>query len=292
MAAWCGWLLARRWAALGPCCSRRRVQGESLLKPKPVGDGAAVVATQGSLSVGRAAAPHRGLAKPVQIESQPPALQGEEKEAVHRWLLGADVERLMDDMSDIWLGARVVGLSDGGLYSVEYADDGTIEHEVEGSELRPRKRRWDVPVEVWVCLGSCMSGKEELASFEAIGRLPRAASVSESQMWWCASYHDRFGRCGPRCGFVVGAAGRASLNDVVRRCAQAAAEGWTTADRKPWKERYLEQERLDSSRRSPEQRRGSLGDSAYAFNGKKVDYSNPMQGWFFDPRLGKMVKEC
>jgi len=210
------------------------------------------------------------------------------------WCVGACVERLLDDVSDIWAGATVVGIDAGGLYSVAYADDGSVEHQVDGYELRPRKSRLEFPVEVWERIGSCMDGKLELTSFEVIVRRAREAAQEEAKVWWCSAYHDRFGICGPRCKFkrLAGRMGLVLLGETSRQCSKAAAQGLTSVDRKPWKERYSEQERFDIASKNPQKNiKGTPGDSAYALCGRKVNLKNPTEGMFYDPRLGKMVRE-
>jgi len=214
------------------------------------------------------------------------------------WQPGSPVERLLDEMSDIWMGAVVCSVRSGDLYDIEYVDDGSRECEVEGCELRPRRTRLDLPSEVWERVGSCLHDKRDLCTFEALARMPCEAARQESQLWWCTSYHERFGRCSPRCCFerIVGAHGRIGAAKEVATCRSRAAEGLTNADKVPWKTRYIEQERLsDPDLKLLESYANSAatpGDTAYTVSGKKVTYGNSLSGMYFDPRLGRMVREC
>lgn len=229
--------------------------------------------------------------------------------AAPTWRPGDLVERLLDDVSDIWAGAMVMGSSAGGLFSVRYEDNGSVEEEVEGQELRTRKMRLNLPVEAWVYIGGCLFEKTDLCAFETITPGAREAQRWRGQGWWCIAYHERFGRCGPRCSFERVTArerccsGQATAQ-IVRACGKEAELGLTAADRKPWKERYAEQERLSNpgmlDTGSP---KSAPGDAAYAemglpasggysSSGRKVVYGDALAGWFFDPRLGRMVREC
>jgi len=56
------------------------------------------------------------------------------------WAVGNRVERILDDVSDIWAGATVVAIHDPrqNVYDIRYVDDGSVERRVEGHELRRR----------------------------------------------------------------------------------------------------------------------------------------------------------
>eukprot|EP00440_Ansanella_granifera_P014998 gb/GFBE01016302.1/.p1 GENE.gb/GFBE01016302.1/~~gb/GFBE01016302.1/.p1 ORF type:complete len:324 (+),score=63.67 gb/GFBE01016302.1/:1-972(+) len=229
---------------------------------------------------------------------------------IQRWSLGDPVERLLDDVSDIWAGATVVAVHAGDgdgpeLYDVAYADNGSVEHEVEGQELRARKVRLDLPSEIWESVGACFFEKQDIASFEALSRNPAAAVREKASLWWSVAYHERFGRCGPRCAFerALVAEGSQAAVKAVADCVVASALGLTQMERMPWKARYQELEKLTKDNLwgecppSP----SSPGDAAYSVSGKKVSHGNSdgrlrygdnaLSGVFFDPRLGHMVRE-
>mmetsp|Transcript_13088 Transcript_13088/g.24088 ORF Transcript_13088/g.24088 Transcript_13088/m.24088 type:complete len:299 (-) Transcript_13088:134-1030(-) len=211
-----------------------------------------------------------------------------------QWKLGAAVERLLDDISNIWLGAEVIAVHDGDSYDICFVDDGSKEYDVEGCELRARKVRLEMPIEVWESVGSCLHDKQDLCTFQALARTPATASDRQACAWWCTSYHHRFGRCGPRCGFerIAGAEGAVMASRAVAACADAAAQGVSPADKVPWKARYVAQERLSDPRLLPEYTATlEPGDVFYGVSGKKVSYNSPLKGMFFDPRLGRMVRE-
>jgi len=222
-----------------------------------------------------------------------------------QWTGGSTVERLLDDVSNIWVGAIVVCGYEGELYDVEYEADGSTEYGVEGCELRARSFRLDLPSEVWACVGCYFSEKHDLCSFEAVARAPFLASQQEAQGWWCTAYHQRFGRCGPRCAFkrVIGAAGAMDAMRAVASCAFTAALGQTPAERLPWKARFVQQERCssnwyDDTRLST----AAPGDGAFRLSGHRISYSHldgrlqygetALSGMYFDPRLGHMIREC
>jgi len=249
----------------------------------------------------RSSSGSRGLevATTLQIQNAPAIVEtiqadGTEPYAPH-WRPGELVERLLDDISDIWAGASVVAVTPTG-YSVQYDDDGKLEHDVDGEELRPRQACLDLPVDVWISIGTCMDTAEDLCSFEAITQASCQALRRHSQTWWCCAYHYRFGRCGPRCAFekVVSVEARRLMSVAINQCFLTAAEGLTTMDRKPWKERFVEQEKLF---RSQQRVAPSLGPSdaaaygAYTLSGKRIGLRSPQVGLFYDGRLGRMVRE-
>lgn len=223
-------------------------------------------------------------------DARPPVVQ---------WTPGDWVERLLDDISDIWTGAVVIAAHGGDIYDVEYADDNSVERGVEGSELRARKTRLDLPAEVWECVGGCLLGKADLCTFETVARAACAATKREGQRWWCVTYHDRFGRCGPRCLFrrSDGKTNMKVSRETVAECFDTASLGQTVVDRTPWKERYKEQERLHAASLEYDRVESGPGDAAYSVSGKRVGdarsrYADDTTvGWYFDPRLGRMVKE-
>jgi len=212
-----------------------------------------------------------------------------------QWRPGELVERLLDDISDIWAGASVVASTPTG-YLVRYDDDGSLEHDVDGQELRPRQACLDLPVDVWISIGTCMDTAEDLCSFEVITLASCQAMRRHSQTWWCCAYHHRFGRCGPRCTFekVVSMEARRAMSVAIQKCLLTAAEGLTTMDRKPWKDRFVEQEKLF---RSQQRVAPSLGPSdaaaygAYTVSGQRIGQKTPHAGFFYDGRLGRMVRD-
>ncbi|CAE8710353.1 unnamed protein product [Polarella glacialis] len=233
-----------------------------------------------------------------------------------RWAPGDLVERLLDDVSDIWSGAIIVKASNRcllqssiELYDITYADNGSLERDVEVEELRPRKVACDMPSEVWTFVGGCLGEKQDLVAFEALSRNPGTAAREKAHLWWCSVYHRRFGRCGPRCSFsfVSGAEGCAAAAQAVAICVATAILGQTPLDRLSWKARYQDQEVLtkpdwnfgaDSNGGTPT---AAPGDAAYSCSGKKATWmtmdgrlrygSDAITGSFFDPRLGCMVRE-
>jgi len=236
-------------------------------------------------------------------------LPQQQEEQPLRWAPGSLVERLLDDISDIWVGAVVVAAREGGLYDVEYPDDGSRERDGDGHELRPRNFRMDLPAEVWAYVGLCLYEKADLCAFEALARMPLAASRREAAVLWCTAYHERFSRCGPRCAFVRGSGpeGAAAAVRAIRGCVAAAELGLTPVDRLPWKARYADQERFAApgwlhGPGSEAAAAAAPGDAAYGVSGKRARYehldgrlrygSNALSGWYFDPRLGRMVREC
>jgi len=219
-----------------------------------------------------------------------------------RWARGSTVERLLDDMSNIWVGAIVLCANGGELYDVEYEADGSIEYGVEGCELRARSFRLDLPTEIWCRVGCYFYEKQDLCSLEVLARASCLASQQEAQGWWCTAYHQRFGRCGPRCAFkrVNGAAGAMAATKAVASCVVTAALGLTPIERQPWKSRFVQQERCSSS--WYDDTRGPTQDSgAYGLSGHRISYGhmdgrllygqNALGGMYFDPRLGRMIRE-
>jgi len=61
----------------------------------------------------------------------------------------------------------------------------------------------------------------------------------------------------------------------------------------PWKKRYIEQEKLSDPNRVDKDDSRAPGDAAYttySATGKKLNQNRSSEGWYFDPRLGRMVK--
>eukprot|EP00931_Biecheleriopsis_adriatica_P035303 TRINITY_DN20314_c0_g1_i2.p1 TRINITY_DN20314_c0_g1~~TRINITY_DN20314_c0_g1_i2.p1 ORF type:complete len:309 (-),score=49.07 TRINITY_DN20314_c0_g1_i2:12-938(-) len=126
-----------------------------------------------------------------------------------RWPVGAAVERLMDDVSDIWLGAVVEAVHTDDTYDVIYVDDGTLEKGVETAELRRRRQPFDPPLEVWAktCLFLCEP--RALGAVECVARGARLAATtdqSEVELWWCVAFHWHYLRCSALCRLNLAAA--------------------------------------------------------------------------------------
>jgi len=219
----------------------------------------------------------------------------------HLWAPGDLVERLLDDISDIWVGATVVAFrghdTEGNeLYDVAYCDNGSIEQDVEGQDLRPRNLQLDMLPEVWECVGGCFREKQDLAALESLARNAQVASRKNASSWWSTAYHHRFGRCSPRCCFdrVDGAEGSRMAETAIADCVAAAELGLTPPERLSWKVRYQDLQKLNEGDAlcldcpdSPT----APGDAAYSVSGKKVSFGSSLGNMFFDPRLGHMVRE-
>lgn len=226
------------------------------------------------------------------------------------WPPGSKVERLLDDVSDIWTRATVLASHDGDLYDLEYLDDGTVECAVEGDELRHIVGgASDFPDDLWEHAGCYLGSKEDLAAFERIARAPREAAVQCAQEWWCAAYHANFGRCTAACRFqaVLDESGWRLAAQEMARCSAVAAidtkekralrvAGWS------WKARFQERDRLQRLAKQVQANanaaKSGAGDARYftasglkvqgnldgllRFGGKRADH-------YFDPRLGFQV---
>lgn len=210
------------------------------------------------------------------------------------WAKGAPVERLLDDVSDIWIGAVIQATCGDGIYDVQYLDDNSVEQGVQADELRTRRLDDSIfPDELWERAGSCLRSKEDLCAFQCIARGPRAAAVRWAEQWWCAAYHEAFGRCGAKCLYhrqenrVAG-----SLS-----CAAPAASSSPKA-RGRWKERFIAKERLRITPAEPLVS-SPCNRNIYAASGLVVQ--SALDGrlrfgagggdQYFDPRLGTMVPD-
>eukprot|EP00747_Dinoflagellata_sp_TGD_P083288 gnl/TRDRNA2_/TRDRNA2_162045_c0_seq5.p1 gnl/TRDRNA2_/TRDRNA2_162045_c0~~gnl/TRDRNA2_/TRDRNA2_162045_c0_seq5.p1 ORF type:complete len:194 (+),score=22.24 gnl/TRDRNA2_/TRDRNA2_162045_c0_seq5:43-624(+) len=164
-----------------------------------------------------------------------------------RWQAGDPVERLLDDVSDIWVGAVVLAVRGPELYDIQFADDGSLERNVEGSELRVRSLRLELPEEVWARAGAYLCSPYELCTFECIGRGPRAVARRDAQAWWCAAFHNRFGRCSTDCEFVRLHDAAAAARAAVARCSAASLPDRSSLVPVPWKERYASRHRSEAA---------------------------------------------
>lgn len=125
--------------------------------------------------------------------------------ALSQWRPGMQVDRLLDDVSDIWAGAVVRACHPGDLYDIVYLEDDILERDVEGDELRRRYVECDLPEEVWIRLGHYFDEPLTLCALESVAQQPGIAASQAAPAWWSAAYHHRFGRCGDACGFAKGA---------------------------------------------------------------------------------------
>lgn len=151
------------------------------------------------------------------------------------WPLGAAVERLLDDVSDIWLGAVVVRAHRGCAYDIVYVDDGALEENVEAAELRCRRQPFDPPAEVWTKACSFLCSPQSLGAIECVAQVPRSAAIipDDAELWWCIAYHWRYYRCSEHCrldlatasagGAVAASAARRAAADCLPREARASA---------------------------------------------------------------------
>mmetsp|Transcript_67458 Transcript_67458/g.208701 ORF Transcript_67458/g.208701 Transcript_67458/m.208701 type:complete len:249 (+) Transcript_67458:87-833(+) len=218
-------------------------------------------------------------------------------EGPRRWAPGALVERLLDDISDIWAGATVLAAREGDLYDVQYADDQAVERGVEACELRARTVELNLPADVWVRAGGCLGDKFDLCALDSLARSPHAAAQRAAQAWWCVAFHQRFGRCNWQCEFAPMAtaayASAAAQQEATIKCLRF------TGSSALWKERYMARERHNTQ--GPAEETVAVKNCAYATSGKAVNYSN-MDGrlrygrnnladMYYDPRLGCMVAD-
>ncbi|CAE7315395.1 unnamed protein product, partial [Symbiodinium necroappetens] len=161
-----------------------------------------------------------------------------------RWHVGEQVDRLVDDFADMWIGAVVQAVRHGGLYDIVYVDTGAVETNVEAEELRRRCVPCPLGSELWELLCTFASDGPELCAYSRVERASRAAAEREGQVLWSILYHSNFGRCGSRCALE-----RPGEADLLRARPAAAACRAVCADpaqsplprqRLPWKDKYAE----------------------------------------------------
>lgn len=196
---------------------------------------------------------------------------------------GDVVERLLDDVSDIWSGAVVLAVHPGGLYDVKYVDDHTVERSIEAVELRTRSQELNLPAEVWQQTGCYLNYREELCAFECLSRAAHVASQRAADGWWCAAYHTKFGQCGGACQFEGNRRGT---------CVGPASEP------RSWKERFRAREHRGNLW---EVEQAAWENRAFSTTGQALQYSqvdgrlrygqNSSNDQYFDPRLGCMVSD-
>eukprot|EP00439_Symbiodinium_sp_Y106_P012224 s5623_g1.t2 len=161
-----------------------------------------------------------------------------------RWHVGDQVDRLVDDFADMWIGAVVQFVRPGGLYDIVYVDTGAVETNVEAEELRCRCVPCPLGSELWELLCTFASDGPELCAYSRVERVSRAAAERHGQVLWSILYHSNFGRCGSRCALE-----RPGEADLARARPAAAACRAVCADpaqsplprqRLPWKDKYAE----------------------------------------------------
>lgn len=167
------------------------------------------------------------------------------------WAAGCEVERILDDVSNIWIGAVVEAARENDSYCIRYTDNGSLEDGVESWELRARTPCIDIPAEAWACIGACLSESSTLCALEAVATLPFQVSRRETQSWWCTAYHLLFGKCGCTCTYErnsgLGGTERARL--AIADClALRSVEVSGLMMRRPWKERFAERSVEESTR--------------------------------------------
>lgn len=174
------------------------------------------------------------------------------------WRPGAAVERLLDDISNIWIGAIVRSVLSDEMYEIEYLD-GELESGVDGEELRPRRMRLDLPVEVWASVGSCVRGTKDLCAFEQISLASRVCALRGAELWWCIAYHERFRRCGSDCHFNKPQVVEGDYTAIIICIEQTRV---SVLCKLSWKERYAERQKQVAARCSF-QSTDSADDMAY-----------------------------
>lgn len=194
-----------------------------------------------------------------------------------------------------------------GCYDVEFADDGSVERGVAADELRPRRTRLELPEEVWVPIGRATEGKRDLCTFECLGRVPRSAGLREQGNWWARAFHDRFRRCGSQCDYdnALASGGQVAAANAVAKCIARALVSDAPMAQLPWKERYAERD-AEFARSAAVICTEDFGEEdanakkMYSVSGRHVNHvrdsrvnygKSPLMGWYFDPRLGVMVRE-
>eukprot|EP00439_Symbiodinium_sp_Y106_P008275 s5623_g1.t1 len=221
-----------------------------------------------------------------------------------RWHVGDQVDRLVDDFADMWIGAVVQFVRPGGLYDIVYVDTGAVETNVEAEELRCRCVPCPLGSELWELLCTFASDGPELCAYSRVERVSRAAAERHGQVLWSILYHSNFGRCGSRCALE-----RPGEADLARARPAAAACRAVCADpaqsplprqRLPWKDKYAE--RFVDLRREqllqkllvpgpPAAAAGAFGRRGQDLDGRLRFGKEALRGSVYDPMLGKMVSE-
>lgn len=221
-----------------------------------------------------------------------------------RWPVNAQVERLLDDVSDIWIGAIITVAYPGDVYDITYIDDGTLETDVDGCELRGRSL--SLPGDIWSRTCSFLSDPMVLCFVEESSTEARRTLVEYAEELWCVAYHCRFGRCGPLCPLPnkphnnpadVGLAAQVAVD-----CAAKVADPWRAERQKrPWKVKFAERHQ-DDKKRALELECPALaaqlvagdddGSPTGAFIDDRMRFGrNALRGMYFDQVLGQMVRE-
>jgi len=208
---------------------------------------------------------------------------------------GDMVERLLDDVSDIWSGAVILIAHPGDLYDVEYVDDHTVERNIEAVELRARTQELNMPAEVWEQTGCYLQDREDLCAFECLARAAQVAAKRSADGWWRAAYHSKFGRCGGACDFKgessEGSAPGKRMSPKLKCVVPASGP-------RSWKERF----RARDHRSAPwEGEEAAWDNRAFTTTGQVLHYTQidgrlrygqtSSNDRYFDPRLGCMVSD-
>merc|ERR1719215_2453988 len=173
------------------------------------------------------------------------------------WRVGDQVERLLDDISDIWAAAVVCATCEPGLYDVRYIDNGSIEQGVESSEMRSRRTHVHLPDDVWERASAFSGNHGTLCAVEGLARGPRLAAVGQADVIWCAAYHYRFDRCSDVCCYerLNGLAGILSARRAVETCVAAeetisapSPTGKRRSCKQTWKQKYMERFHCETAR--------------------------------------------
>eukprot|EP00929_Paragymnodinium_shiwhaense_P103970 TRINITY_DN67884_c0_g1_i1.p1 TRINITY_DN67884_c0_g1~~TRINITY_DN67884_c0_g1_i1.p1 ORF type:complete len:370 (-),score=56.29 TRINITY_DN67884_c0_g1_i1:105-1166(-) len=223
-----------------------------------------------------------------------------------RWHVGALVERVIDDVSDIWTGAVVTAV-DGDCYDIQYADTSATERGVEEDELRDRSPQMLFTAEMWSLTVACVRDAQTLCALECVETGARGASVRAARDVWSVAYHCKFGSCGTRCtlhhadedGVDVDLAKQAAPE-----CARVAEDpdlSPLSSQRLPWKEKYAKRhlDGLFAKRRDELLLAGYMDDTETSLSpagspqldGRLLFGRNALKGQVYDGMLGRMIAE-
>eukprot|EP00930_Biecheleria_cincta_P098989 TRINITY_DN90644_c0_g1_i1.p1 TRINITY_DN90644_c0_g1~~TRINITY_DN90644_c0_g1_i1.p1 ORF type:complete len:191 (+),score=31.99 TRINITY_DN90644_c0_g1_i1:91-663(+) len=110
------------------------------------------------------------------------------------WRTGALVDRLVDDLADMWLGAVIQTVHPGHVYDIVYADTGILEKFVEGDELRGRQVPFQLGQEFWEHVVNFAGMGVLLCAVQQVERAAHRAVTRNDQVLWSILYHFNFGR--------------------------------------------------------------------------------------------------
>lgn len=227
----------------------------------------------------------------------------ESSAGVSAWQPGDLVDRLVDDMGDIWTGAIIRATYPGDLYDIEYEDTDAVEQGVEGAELRRRQPAFLLDAEFWARTCEYICDGRTLSAVEQVERSARSAVVFEASTLWSVCYHCMLGKCGTRCALQssVSSFEPAQVSRVAAECVRVAADPLQSPlsrQRRPWKERYAERYMDLQSELVREEHMMlscepfSLGGSPQSMLDGRLRFgADALRGSAFDPMLGRMVAE-